>query len=256
MDWITLLGYVAAIATGFVLGAVGSGGSIMALPVLMYVFGIPTTEATSYSLFIVGMTAITGTIRAQKKGELIISVAVKFGLPMMLAVVLSRSLILPSIPLAIGDFSRDRVITLLFALIMLGAARALWKGRSDSNGSERPAWFVIVQGFGTGLLTGLVGAGGGFIIVPALVLGLKLPMRFAVGTSLAIISVNSGFGFATDVIRGFVDINWGLLLTFAGLSIVGLFIGSRVATALPQKTTKRAFSVLVALMAVIMLTKG
>ncbi|TNE26742.1 MAG: sulfite exporter TauE/SafE family protein [Bacteroidetes bacterium] len=256
MDWIELLGYVAAIATGFVLGAVGSGGSIMALPVLMYVFGIPATEATSYSLFIVGMTAITGTLRAQKKGELHIPVAFKFGLPMMLAVILSRSLILPNIPASFGDFSRDRVLTLLFALIMLGAARALWRGRSDSDGSVRPAWLVIAQGFSTGILTGLVGAGGGFIIVPALVLGLKLPMRFAVGTSLAIIAVNSGFGFAADVVRGFVDINWTLLLTFASLSILGLFVGSRVASSLPQKTTKRAFAVLVAVLALIMLFAG
>lgn len=256
MDWITLLGYLAAIVTGFVLGAVGSGGSILAMPVLMYVFGIPATTATSYSLFIVGMTATTGTFRAHKKSELDWTVALKFGLPMMIAVITARSLILPNIPTSFGDFSRDRILTILFAIIMLGAARALWKGRKEGEGGERAHWLVVAQGFGTGLLTGLVGAGGGFIIVPALVLGLKLPMRYAVGTSLAIIAANSGFGFATDVISGFVDIDWKLLLTFASLSIVGLFIGSKVASSLPQKTVKRGFAVLVVLLAITMLLKG
>lgn len=252
MEITVLLGYAAAVLTGFVLGAVGSGGSILAMPVLMYVFGIPATEATSYSLFIVGMTAMTGTFRAQKKSELDWGVALKFGLPMVIAVIIARSLLLPSIPDQLGEFSRDRLLTLLFAVVMLGAARALWKGKKDQATHERPAYLVVLQGFATGLLTGLVGAGGGFIIVPALILGLKLPLRLAVGTSLAIIAFNSALGFATDAVRGFVSIDWTLLLTFAALSIAGLFIGSSVASKLPQRAVKKGFAIMILSIAILM----
>lgn len=256
MDLVQVIGIIAALITGFVLGAVGSGGSILAMPVLMYIFDIPATNATSYSLFIVGMTAITGSVRAYKKGELSIPVALKFGLPMMLAVVLARSILLPNIPTEFYSISRDRALTLLFAFIMLGASRALWKGTATHEGQQRGPLYIILQGFITGIITGLVGAGGGFIIVPALILGLKLPMRFAVGTSLAIIAANSSFGFVTDVLGGFVSIDWGLLLSFATLSIIGLFLGSKVASSLPQHIIKRSFAILVFILSFFMIFKG
>lgn len=253
MDWIDILGFLAAILTGFILGAVGSGGSILAMPVLLFVFGVPATEATSYSLFIVGITAASGTIRAQRKSELSWPTVLRFGLPMLFAVILSRSVLLPSIPDAIFNIDRDRIITVLFALLMLGAAKALWSGRKSEKSGSRSPWLVILQGFATGILTGLVGAGGGFIIVPALILGLKLPMRLAVGTSLAIIAINSILGFSTDVIQAYIDIDWPLLLSFAGLSIVGLFIGSAVATKLPDRKVKKGFAVMVVLIAIALL---
>ncbi len=255
MEWITLLGYAAAVLTGIVLGAVGSGGSILALPVLMSVFGVPATEATSYSLFIVGLTATVGAARASQKRELNWSVVFKFGAPMILAVVLARTVILPNVPGQVGGWTRDHIITSLFALIMLAASRALWKKRKEQTGAERPALVVIIQGFATGLLTGLVGAGGGFIIVPALILGLRLSLKEAVGTSLAIIAFNSASGFAADTLRGFVEIDWTLLLRFAGLSIAGLFIGTRLASKLHPQTVKRAFAVLVVLLAIFMLSE-
>lgn len=256
MDELQIIGYLAAILTGFVLGAVGSGGSILAMPVLTTVFMVPTTEATSYSLFIVGMTALTGTIRGHRKSELSWPTALKFGAPMMLAVFVSRFWILPSIPDEWFGVSRDRTLILLFAIVMLGAARAMWKGRGKVKSGNRPSWVVIIQGFATGILTGLVGAGGGFIIVPALVLGLKLPMRLATGTSLAIIAVNSAFGFSTDLIKGFVDIDWELLLPFAGLSIIGLFVGAPLASRLPQQTVKKGFSIFIVLIATYLIIKG
>lgn len=256
MDEFQVLGFLAAILTGFVLGAVGSGGSILAMPVLTTVFLVPTTEATSYSLFIVGMTAITGTVRAHLKSELSWATALKFGVPMMIAVILSRFWILPNIPDLWFGVSRDRALIVLFAIVMLGAAQALWKGRSKIHRGKRPTWIVIVQGFATGILTGLVGAGGGFIIVPALVLGLKLPLRLAAGTSLAIIAFNSAFGFGTDLLRGFVEIDWALLLPFAGLSIVGLFLGAPLSSRLPQQLVKKGFSVFIAIIAIYLIYKG
>lgn len=245
----TILAYLAAILTGFVLGAVGSGGSILALPILIYLFKIPAIEATSYSLFIVGMTAVYGAFRAQRRNNIRWNVVLAFGLPMLVSVILSRSYILTNIPAEIAGLSRDRIVTILFAIVMLAAARAMWKAKPKEAGHQ-PIYLLVFKGLLTGLLTGLVGAGGGFIIVPILVLGMGLSMPVAVGTSLAIIAVNSATGFSTDLIQGTVNLNWQLLIIFTAMSAVGLYIGSSVANKLPQAKLKKAFAAMIVLIAV------
>ncbi|NVK27323.1 MAG: sulfite exporter TauE/SafE family protein [Flavobacteriia bacterium] len=255
MEWTIILAYLAAVFTGFVLGGLGSGGSILAMPILMYLFGIPATEATSYSLFIVGATALYGTFRAQKKSNVRWKVVLSFGLPMLVAVAVARSVILPNIPSDVFGLNRDQLITALFAVLMLAASRAMWKGRKSETTGHRPAYVLIVQGVLTGILTGLVGAGGGFIIVPVLVLGLGLPMQVAVGTSLAIIAINSGVGFGTDMITGLVEIKWKLIALFTASSAFGLYLGSSVAYKLPQKQLKKAFAIMIVIIATTMLIK-
>ncbi|KAB2810164.1 sulfite exporter TauE/SafE family protein [Phaeocystidibacter luteus] len=255
MEWTIILAYLAAVFTGFVLGGLGSGGSILAMPILMYLFHIPATEATSYSLFIVGATAFYGTVRAERKSNVRWKVVLSFGLPMLLAVAVARSVILPHIPNDVFGLNRDQVITALFAILMLAASRAMWKGRKSANNGHRPAPVLVLQGVLTGILTGLVGAGGGFIIVPVLVLGLGLSMPVAVGTSLAIIAVNSGVGFGTDMLTGLVEIQWKLIALFTAASAFGLYLGSRVASKLPQAQLKKAFAVMIVIIAVTMLIK-
>lgn len=255
MDLLEVLGYVAAIFTGFVLGSLGSGGSILAMPVLMYLFGIDPIEATSYSLFIVGTTAVYGTVKNQAKGMVQWKVVVSFGAPMLLAVAIARALIIPQLPETILGVSAGRFITILFAVLMLFAAFAMWRGRKEKGG-HRSIWILVVQGVFTGLLTGTVGAGGGFIIVPVLILGLGLDVREAVGTSLAVIAVNSAVGFVSDMLVGQMNIDWTIILSFTALSALGLYIGTKVAGKLPQAILKKAFAVMVSIIAVIMLTVG
>lgn len=255
MDLLEVLGYVAAIFTGFVLGSLGSGGSILAMPVLMYLFGIDPIEATSYSLFIVGTTAVYGTVKNQAKGMVQWKVVVSFGAPMLLAVAIARALIIPQLPETILGVSAGRFITILFAVLMLFAAFAMWRGRKEKGG-HRSIWILVVQGVFTGLLTGTVGAGGGFIIVPVLILGLGLDVREAVGTSLAVIAINSAVGFVSDMLVGQMNIDWTIILSFTVLSALGLYIGTKVAGKLPQAILKKAFAVMVSIIAVIMLTVG
>lgn len=252
MELLEILGYVAAIFTGFVLGALGSGGSILALPVLMYLFGIEPVEATSYSLFIVGATAVYGTIKNQRKSRVEWKVVLSFGAPMLIAVAVARSFFIPYLPDEILGFSSGQFITLLFAILMLFAAIAMWKGKKEKGG-RRPMVVLILQGFLTGLLTGTVGAGGGFIIVPVLVLGLSLSVKNAVGTSLAIIAVNSMIGFGSDLLVGKISIDWQLILLFTLMSAAGLYLGSRIANKLPQAILKKAFAVMVSLIALSMI---
>lgn len=255
MDLILIGAYLSVILIGFALGAIGSGGSILAFPILIFLFDIPATEATSYSLFMVAVTSVYGTVRAQRRRSVRWDVVFSFGIPMLIAVVLARKYVLPGLPEEILGMDRDRFITVLFALIMLGAARAMWRNRKEEV-SGRARWILIAQGVLTGLLTGLVGAGGGFIIVPVLTVGLGLPMSLAVGTSLAIISINSGLGFATDLISGFIKVKWTMLVIFTVISSFGLYLGSAVSSRLPASTLKKVFGALLVVLALFMLLRG
>ncbi len=258
-----LIGYVSAILIGLVLGLIGGGGSILTVPVLVYLFHVHPSLGTGYSLFIVGITSLIGVVTKWNAKEVDVKTAVLFGIPSMLAVFLIRKWILPQIPdplFTFGDFqlAKSRFMMLFFAILMLFAALKMLRPTNVNtkvapiNGhSISLAW----QGLVVGLLTGFVGVGGGFLIVPALVMFSKLPMKLAIGTSLFIISVNSLIGFSGDVWSQGDKMNWSFLALISMLSIVGILIGGQLAKRLETKYLRKGFAWFVFVMSIFILTK-
>lgn len=243
------IGYIASVLIGMSLGLVGGGGSILTVPVLVYIFGISPVVSTSYSLFIVGSTSLVGAYGNYRRGLVNIKTALFFGLSSMVTVYLTRKLLLPLIPqnlFHIGHFQvTEPLLTMaLFAVLMLAASIGMISGRQSQPGClECDLGRNIVKlGFtavGIGLTTGLLGAGGGFLLIPTLVLVLGMPMREAVGTSLLIIALNSLVGFAGDL--GHFVIDWYFLLTVTLVAVAGIFIGSLLARKLDSGQLKKSF---------------
>lgn len=257
-----ILSLILAVFIGMTLSVIGGGGSILTVPVFVYVLGIPATEATAYSLFVVGATAALSAIAYQKEGLIAWKEGISFAIPSLLAVFLVRSYILPSIPDSMGaaiglSFSKDLFIMILFAIIMGLASFSMIRSKviTESNKEYSKALkstIIMIEGFGVGGLTGIVGAGGGFLIIPALVLLLGMPMKQAIGTSLMIIALKSMIGFTGDMIAlPFID--WSLILLFTGFAFIGVFMGLRVAKYIPSEGLKKGFGVFIAIMAVFIL---
>lgn len=256
-----IFGYVAAVLIGLVLGMIGGGGSILTVPVLVYLFGQPATTATGYSLMIVGVTALVGSISYIRRSEANLRVAFTFGLPSIVAVYLTRAYLMPAIPdpvsLGFGSMGKDQAIMVLFALLMLGTSYSMIK--HDKPAKQEPiktakspafkATITVIEGLFIGVLTGLVGAGGGFLIVPALVLLTGLPMRTAVGTSLIIIGAKSLLGSVGDIQSGMV-IDWAMLGAITALAVVGIVVGSLLAPRVRSAHLKKAFGVFVLVMGI------
>lgn len=256
-----IIGYIASIFIGISLGLIGGGGSILTVPVLVYLFGLDAEISTAYSLFIVGSTALVGGIRNASLGNVNYKTAVVFTIPAFIAVYLTRAYVVPAIPseiVSIGSFllTKDIAIMVFFAIVMLAASVSMIRNKrkddSDENQGEPqfniPA--IIAEGAVVGVLTGLVGAGGGFLIIPALVLFAKLPMKKAVGTSLLIIAAKSLIGFLGDVQRPDLTIDWTLLLTVTAIAIFGIFIGIYLTKFIDGKRLKKGFGWFVLVMAV------
>ncbi|MGV3618517.1 MAG: sulfite exporter TauE/SafE family protein [Fimbriimonas sp.] len=249
LEWV---GYIAFALVGISLGLVGSGGSILTVPILAYLFGIPATVATTYSLFIVGTTALIGALGRMRRGGIDGRTVAAFGIPSVTGMLFGRAVLVPALPETLvrsGAFalSRDRSLLILFGGLMLFAAYAMLRPgislpeEPDSGG--KPHRGFVAEGFAVGTLMGLVGAGGGFLIVPALVHRAHLAMRQAVGTSLAIIAMNSALGFAGVAFRQ--SIEWPLLAALSTTSVAGLFIGAAMADHVPEKKLRPAFGVFV-----------
>jgi uncharacterized membrane protein YfcA len=193
-----IAGYIASLVIGISLGLIGGGGSILTVPVLVYLFRIEPILATAYSLFIVGFSSLVGTYPKFKEGMVNMRTAVVFGIPSIAAVFATRKYIIPLIPediFSIGDFvvTRNILLMVLFAILMVFASVSmiLEKSRPQQEAPVKQKFnypLILVEGAFVGMLTGLVGAGGGFLIIPALVLLSKLPMKQAIGTSLLIIA--------------------------------------------------------------------
>lgn len=256
-----ILGYLGALLVGLTLGLLGGGGSILTVPILVYVLGINPVLATAYSLFVVGTTSLVGAVRNMIKGMVDIKVAIVFAIPAFIAVYLTRRYLVPAIPdeiLTFGDFvlTKDLAVMLFFAVIMLAASVSMIRGRKEKEVDEDAPLklpLIVLEGVVVGVLTGLVGAGGGFLIIPALVLFANLPMKRAVATSLVIIAVKSLIGFVGDIQNLVID--WPFLLTFTGFSIVGIFIGIYLNRFIDGKHLKKAFGWFVLVMGIYIIVK-
>ena len=254
-----ILGYLGAILIGIVLGLIGGGGSILTLPVLVYLFGIEPVIATAYSLFIVGIAAVAGTLKNMSQKLVDFKTALIFALPAFIAVYLTRRYLVPALPdplLNIGGWtlSKDVGIMVFFAFIMVLASISMIQDRREepeTNQDSEPRYnypLIVLEGFVVGVLTGIVGAGGGFLIIPALVLLAKLPMKKAIATSLLIIAIKSLIGFVGDL--QVIEIDWLFLLIFAALSVVGIFVGVWLNQIMPGKKLKKGFGWFVLVMGV------
>lgn len=254
-----IIGYVGALFIGLVLGLTGGGGSILTVPILVYLMNISPVTATAYSLFIVGTTSTFGAIQNYRKNLVDIKSGFLFAIPSFIAVYLTRKYIVPRIPDIIIEapilITKNTFLMLFFAVIMIfGALSVLKKKSQDTNNEENRNLILIgIQTFTIGIIIGLVGAGGGFLIIPTLILFAKLPMRKAVGTSLFIIAMNSLVGFIGDVQNLIID--WRFLISFSFLSVVGIFIGMYLTKYTNENQLKKIFAYFVLLMAAVILLK-
>lgn len=242
-------GYLASIFIGISLGLIGGGGSILTVPVLVYLLGVDTVAATSYSLFIVGATSAVGTFPYFKKGLVNVRTAILFGIPSILAVFLTRAYVVPAIPKHLFyfgnfEFTKNIMLMVLFAILMIAASYSMIKKSKPKeilSEEEKPFnyFLILLEGLVVGTLTGLVGAGGGFLIIPALVILSKLPMKEAIGTSLLIIAAKSLIGFFGESSE--TQINWMLIASVTGFAILGIFVGSWLSKKIDGEKLKPAF---------------
>lgn len=259
-----IIGYIASVFIGISLGLIGGGGSILTVPVLVYLFGESAELSTAYSLFIVGTTALVGGIRNATMGNVNYKTVVVFTIPAFIAVYFTRAYLVPAIPqniLTVGTFTltKDIAIMVFFALVMLAASVSMIRSKREEEGQagETAPVFnvpaIVAEGSVVGVLTGIVGAGGGFLIIPALVLFAKLPMKKAVGTSLLIIAAKSLIGFIGDVQRPDVIMDWTLLFTITVMAVVGIFVGIFMTKFIDGRKLQKGFGWFVLAMAVYIL---
>ncbi|MFN7013337.1 MAG: sulfite exporter TauE/SafE family protein [Bacteroidia bacterium] len=256
-----ILGFAAATLIGVSLGLIGGGGSILTVPVLVYLLGVDPVLSTAYSLFIVGSTSLVGAIQYMQKKLVNYKAAIVFAIPSFTTVFLTRKFLVPAIPdpiFNIGSFeiSKNIGIMIFFALIMLAASYSMINDKKKSTDEKEdenaPLKFnfpmIALEGGVVGVLTGIVGAGGGFLIIPALVILAKLPMKMAVGSSLLIIAAKSLIGFLGDL--GTQEIEWDFLMLFTSLSILGIFVGTWLSKFIPGNKLKKGFGWFVVIMAI------
>jgi uncharacterized membrane protein YfcA len=256
-----IAGYLAAILIGLSLGLIGGGGSVLTVPVFVYMLHVNPVLATTYSLFVVGSCSLVGGARAWHKGLIDFSTVIYFGVSSMISVYLVRFFVVPAIPdhFTIGEtaISKGVFLMVLFALLMVGAAVSMIRGRKNADAPEVkessriPA--LVVQGLIVGAITGLLGAGGGFLIIPALVLFSRLPMKTAVGSSLTIMAFSSLFGFFSTLSSYTVD--WLQLLIFTAIAVGGIFIGAALSDKIPGNALKKGFGWFILTMGLYILVK-
>lgn len=262
MDILDLLGFLGALIIGLVLGLIGGGGSILTVPVLVYLLLLDPVVATAYSLFVVGTASLVGALNSIKEKLVDFRTATVFAIPAFIAVYGTRKFLVPAIPDHIFtlwgfEVTRDIGIMLFFAVIMVVASISMIRDTKKKELLETSVRYnyplIIVEGLVVGILTGIVGAGGGFLIIPALVLLAKLPMKKAVATSLLIIAVKSLIGFIGDVQN--LEIDWRFLLIFTGLSILGIFLGGYLSKFIDGRKLKKGFGWFVLVMGIYIIWK-
>jgi uncharacterized membrane protein YfcA len=258
-----IAGYIASIFIGISLGLIGGGGSILTVPVLVYLFGVEAVPATAYSLFIVGLTSAVGSFTYFRQNLVNVKTAIIFGIPSIIAVFMTRAFIVPAIPkevFTIGEFivTKNLMMMLLFAILMIAASYSMIKkDKPKVSGIPEEQKFnyplILLEGAVVGLLTGLVGAGGGFLIIPALVVLSKLPMKEAVGTSLVIIALKSLIGFFGESSETVID--WNFMLMVSAFAISGIFVGSYLSKKIDGAKLKPAFGWFVLVMGIYIILK-
>lgn len=259
-----IIGYIGAVIMGISLGMIGGGGSILTVPILVYLFSVDAVLATAYSLFIVGLTSLIGSFSHMRMGNIHWKTALVFGIPSILSVFATRAWLVPAIPeslFSIGDFEVTKSIglLLLFAIIMLLASWSMIrkpKVQTDTQTGESSFNYplILTEGIVVGVVTGLVGAGGGFLIIPALVLLAKLPMKQAVGTSLVIIAAKSLIGFTGDL-KGGESIDWNFLMVFSAVAVMGILAGSLFSKKVSNDKLKPVFGWFILVMGMYIIVK-
>lgn len=245
--------YISFLFIGLILGLIGGGGSILGVPVLVYINGNDANVATTYSLFIVGLTSLIGALSYLRRGEISAEAIFQFAIASLVSVFCVRKFILPAIPEEIHmlglNYSKRTLIMLIFTVLIISSSYSMIKKRRPNRASN-VRWdefmrspmglpFLILLGIAVGFITGFVGAGGGFIIVPVLIFFLRLNFKKAIGTSLCIIAINSLIGFTGNI--GNQNIDWFFLLSISAISAIGILIGSLLSGKVSSKKLKPAF---------------
>jgi uncharacterized membrane protein YfcA len=254
------IGYLASILIGITLGLIGGGGSILTIPFLVYLLQVNPKLATTYSLFIVGFSAAIGAIGHYRMGTIKLKSAMLFAIPSLITIIFVRKIILPLIPETIFNsngfiLTKDIFIMVFFAILMIAASYSMIKKTTKApiNASKKPLKVIIVGAL-VGMSTGFLGAGGGFLIIPALLFFTGTSMKEAVGTSLLIITINSLFGFLGDVING-VSIDYIFLLIITAFASAGIFIGTMLSKKIDGAKLKPAFGWFILVMGIYIITK-
>ena len=253
------IGYFCALIIGLVMGIIGGGGSILGVPVFVYLFEMNAVTATTLSLFVVGLASAFGAIGNAKEGNVDFKTAMLFGIPSVFSVVFVRKIILPHLPenlINIGSLhiAKHVFILVMFAVLMLfSSLKMIFGNKKIETKTDSPQYHLLVtQGIAVGMITGMIGAGGGFLIVPALVMLLNLEMKKAIGTSMMIISMNSLLGFLSSQKTG---INWQFLLIFTSIAVIGMLIGIQLAKKIDGKKLKPIFGWFVLMMGIYIIIK-
>lgn len=258
---VLILKFLLASLVGLSLGIIGGGGSILTVPILVYAFGVKPELSTSYSLFIVGLTTLIGSVSYYRNNLISVRTAITFVLPSILSIFVTRRFLMPVIPDVLlrnesFHITKDILIMVVFAVLMVSAAISMIRSKNTELPQQSKdagnVWFIMIEGVIVGALAGFVGAGGGFLIIPALVLFANMPMKKAIGTSLLIISINSLLGFSGDVVAG-VAIDWKFLGLFSVFTVSGILLGSKLAGKISPRKLKPAFGWFVLLMGVYIL---
>lgn len=260
-----LIGFILAIIMGLILGLLGGGGSILTVPILVYFFDVPATLSTGYSLFIVGVTSLVGALRYRQNNLLDINMAILFSIPSVIGVLVSRLWILPLFPSELNLMgvlcSKDQVILLIFSILVIVISLFMFKSNTSNSQKERfeakrlvSLFLIGIEGFIIGGVTGIVGAGGGFMIVPALTLLAKIPLKKAIATSLLIISIKSMIGFFGDFVGGVV-FDWSFLFYFLMLTLFGTLIGTKLNNKVSAKGLRKGFAYFILIMGILIIVK-
>jgi uncharacterized membrane protein YfcA len=241
--------YAASLTIGLSLGLIGAGGSILTIPIFVYILQKDPVSSSIYSMFVVGICSLVGSIRSVLNKLVDFKITILFGIPSVLGVLIARKLIFPAIPrrvFTIGSFvlSKDILFMLCLSVLMFFAAAKMLKAASHNDpgqDTDRPSrtGLLLLQGLLVGIVTGLLGIGGGFLIVPALYFWARLPMKMAIGTTLLIIAINSLFSFLTSYTSMLID--WSLLLKFSTGAILGILAGTKLSSKIAGNYLKKIF---------------
>ncbi|WNJ19335.1 sulfite exporter TauE/SafE family protein [Pontibacter sp. G13] len=261
MEWI---GYLCAASIGIVMGLMGSGGSMM-LPVLAYLFAKDANLTSAYSIFVIGLTSIIGTFGKVREDIIPYKVTFAFLIPALLSTWFARWALVPMVPehlLEIGDFVlvKKQGLLILFAVILVFSGLSMITGFADKLKERSQAHFswpsLIISAIVIGLLSGMLGTGGGFMIVPALIMTAGLEIKEAAAGALVIVAVKSLVGFfAGDAITMGDQIEWNFLAKVAGVMITGILLGNWLSNHLPAERIKRGFAYITLALAVFVLGK-